>query len=71
MMKPAAPNRHLVAVLTFIGLIPLVYFIPPWVATNISNNQLAVTVIAVAVIVPIITYLWLPWCLRLLLGIKK
>lgn len=70
-MKQAAPSRHLVALLTFIGLLPLVYFIPPWVATYISDNQLAMTVIAVAIIVPIITYLWLPWCLRLISNNKR
>lgn len=65
-MKPISPSRHVVALLTFIGLIPLVYFIPSLVAAKITDEQLAATIIAVAIIVPIITYLWLPLCLRLI-----
>lgn len=57
-------NRHLVAVLTFIGLLPLVYYIPPAIAQWISPDHLVVTVLAVAIIVPLISYLWMPLALK-------
>lgn len=56
------PNKHLVAFLTFIGLLPLVYLIPGWIMENISTDNRVVTLIAVAVIVPIISYVFLPVC---------
>ena len=65
------PNRHLVAFLTFVALLPLVYYVPPWLAQHVLNNQLVVTFLAVAIIVPIISYVALPgmlWILRLLKG---
>ena len=56
-------NKHLMALLTFVGLLPLVYSIPPWIAQNISEDNRIVTLIAVGVIVPIISYVYLPLCL--------
>ncbi|WP_394175207.1 hypothetical protein [Thalassotalea litorea] len=54
--KQPVNNRHMIALLTFIGLLPLVYYIPPFIADNITGNHLLVTVLAVAIIVPIISY---------------
>ncbi len=54
------PSRHLVALFTFIALLPLVYYVPPWISRNLSTDPLIVTVIAVAIIVPIISYIVLP-----------
>lgn len=54
------PNKHLSAFFTFIALLPPVYFIPSWLAAHVSDNQLVVTVLAAAIIVPIITYVELP-----------
>ncbi len=59
--KPAAkPNRHAIAAFTFITLLPLVYYIPPWLARNISDNHLLVTVLALLIIVPVVSYVALP-----------
>lgn len=58
------PNRHVVALLTFIVLLPLVYFIPPWVISNITQDHLRVTIISVAFIVPIISYIALPCLIK-------
>jgi hypothetical protein len=41
-------------------LLPLVYYIPPWLTHNVSDNHLYVTVLAVAIIVPIVSYVALP-----------
>ncbi|WP_210418628.1 hypothetical protein [Aliikangiella coralliicola] len=54
------PNKHLIAFLTFVALLPLVYFIPPWVGTYISNDHFWITLISVALIVPIISYVVMP-----------
>jgi len=54
------PNRHLTAVFTFFALLPLVYFIPPWIALYISTNQLIITILAVLIIVPVVSYLFMP-----------
>ena len=53
-------NRHAIAFFTFVILLPLVYYIPPWLTHNVSDNHLYVTVLAVAIIVPIVTYVALP-----------
>jgi len=66
-------NRHLIALITFLTLIPLVYFIPPALDTylkplllelNLPIN-LSITIIAVAIIVPIISYIVIPTCMKL------
>jgi len=59
--KKDTPNRHLTAVFTFLTLLPLVYFIPPWIASYISNNDLIITVLAVLVMVPLVSYIFLPF----------
>ncbi|QUY45847.1 hypothetical protein HRE53_31165 (plasmid) [Acaryochloris sp. 'Moss Beach'] len=69
--KRTPPNRHLVAFFTFITLLPLVYYVPPWISQNVSSDRLVVTLIAVAVIVPIISYIALPGLFWLLHIIKR
>jgi len=63
--KKDTPNRHLTAVFTFLTLLPLVYFIPPWIASYISNNDLIITVLAVLVMVPLVSYIFLPFLHKL------
>ena len=65
------PNKHVMAGLTFVALLPLVYVIPPWVAENISDQHAWVTLISVASIVPIISYVSLPAMLWVLGKLKK
>jgi len=59
------PSKHVMALLTFLTLLPLVYVIPLWVAAHISDHHAWVTLISVASIVPIISYVLLPGMLRL------
>ena len=59
-MNKPVPNRHVMVFMTFIALLPLVYFIPPWVATHAVSDHAAVTVISVAIIVPLLSYVILP-----------
>ena len=61
------PNRHMMAFLTFIALIPLVYYIPPWVEQYVTTNHFYVTVLSLVIIVPIVSYLALP----LLVGLRN
>jgi len=55
-----SPNRHIIAAYTFVTLVPLVYYIPPWLMRNISDNHFQVTVLALAIIVPLVSYVALP-----------
>lgn len=63
--KHSPPNRHWVAFYTFLILLPLVYFIPSFVIDHITAEHGLVTLLSVAGIVPIVSYLALPNCLRL------
>ena len=66
-------NRHLIALITFLTLIPLVYFIPPALDMHLTPIltelglpvRLSITIIAVAIIVPIISYLVIPTSMKI------
>jgi hypothetical protein len=62
-MKQEA-NKHVIALLTYIILLPLVYIIPLLVMAYISKDHLSVTIISVTIIVPIISYIALPLTIR-------
>lgn len=55
-----APNKHLIALINYITLVPLVYFIPEWVNPYLPANKLLQVAIDVAIIVPIISYVVMP-----------
>jgi antibiotic biosynthesis monooxygenase (ABM) superfamily enzyme len=61
-----APNRHLLALINYIALVPLVYFIPLWVKPYLPTSQLLQVSIIVAIIVPIISYVVMPFSLKVL-----
>ncbi len=63
--------RHINALFTFIALLPLVYYIPPWLEDHVTDNHLMVTVIALVIIVPLVSYIVLPVILRLLATHKQ
>lgn len=58
------PNQHVMATFTFSALLPLVYYIPPWLVHNVTDNHLFVTVLSLAIIVPVISYIALPLFFR-------
>ncbi len=63
--KPAVTaNQHSIAAFTFITLLPLVYYIPPWLTRNVSDNHFLVTVLALLIIVPVVSYIALPLFFR-------
>lgn len=59
------PNRHWVALYTFIILLPLVFFIPTWVQAHVSEHPFVMTFVSVGIIVPIVSYLALPMLIKL------
>ncbi|WP_019025874.1 hypothetical protein [Colwellia piezophila] len=63
-MKPA--NKHLIALINYITLVPLVYFIPQWLGPYLPENQLLQVCIVVAIIVPIISYIVMPITMKIL-----
>lgn len=63
----AAPNQHLLAFINYMALVPLVYFIPQWLAPYLPASHLLQTCIIVAVIVPIISYIVMPLSMKVLL----
>ncbi len=64
------PNKHLLAVINYIALVPLVYFIPTWVIPYLPDNKLLQVSIVVAIIVPIISYLVMPITMKTLMKKK-
>jgi len=77
--KSRPTNKHAMALLTFFALLPLVYFIPPYVeiyltthAVTLTNNKhFWVTFISVAIIVPIISYVVMPLLLTGIQWVKR
>ena len=66
MNNTVKPNPHITALITFIALVPLVYFIPDFVGQYLPNHKLLNVVVAVGIIVPIISYIVMPVYLILL-----
>lgn len=60
------PNQHIMALISFLALVPLVYFIPDFVTRYITNDKLLNVIVAVGIIVPIISYVVVPLSLKLL-----
>ena len=55
-----AINKHVMALITFLALLPLVYFIPDVVGQFLPNNKLLNVSVALGIIVPIISYVVMP-----------
>ncbi len=67
MSHSAKPNKHIMAFITFLALVPLVYFIPELIAPYLPANKLLNVVVTIAIIVPIISYLIMPMAVKLML----
>jgi len=61
-----SPNRHLIALINYLALVPLVYFIPTWLQPYLPENKFLEVCIVVAIIVPIISYFVMPLTIRVL-----
>jgi len=64
------PNKHLLAFINYIVLVPLVYFIPIWISPYLPDNKLLQVCIVVAIIVPIISYIVMPITMKILVRQK-
>jgi len=64
------PNKHLLALINYVSLIPLVYFIPQWLSPYLPANPFLQVCIIVAIIVPIISYVVMPIAMKLLITSK-
>jgi hypothetical protein len=60
------PNKHLLALISYLALVPLVYFIPAWISPYLPDNKLLQVCIVVAIIVPIISYIVMPITMKVL-----
>lgn len=54
------PNRHVIALINYVVLVPLVYFIPKWMNPYLPEDMWLQVAANVAVIVVIISYLVMP-----------
>jgi uncharacterized membrane protein (DUF485 family) len=59
-----APNKHLIALINYLALVPLVYFIPAWLQPYLPENKFLQVSIIVAIIVPIISYIVMPLTMK-------
>lgn len=59
-MRPTSPPRHKMAILTFVGLIAPVYFIPSTIAATLPVGHLAVVIVSLVLIVPLMSYVVMP-----------
>jgi hypothetical protein len=55
-----SPGHHAKVFFTFVVLVPLVYYVPPWVLHNVTSHHFLSTVLALAIIVPIVSYVVMP-----------
>jgi len=53
-------SRHLITLITFLALLPLVYFIPDFVGQFLPKIKWLNVLVVVGVIVPIISYIVMP-----------
>lgn len=55
-----APSRHKLALLTFLGLVAPVYFIPPALASVLPLQGPMLVLASLALIVPLMSYVIMP-----------
>jgi len=60
-VDPCKPlPRHKIAILTFVGLLAPVYFVPQWLSLIFPERALIVTFMAVGIIVALMNYAIMP-----------
>lgn len=68
-MKPV--NKHLIALVNYIALVPLVYFIPKAVTPYLPENAFVQVCIIVGIIVPVISYIVMPITMKHLSNVSQ
>lgn len=61
-------NKHLIAFINYLVLVPLVYFVPAWVNPHLPANKLLQVSVDVAIIVLIISYVVMPLTMEWMKG---
>jgi len=61
-----SPNKHLIALINYAVLVPLVHFIPQWLSPYLPVNEFVQVLIIVAIIVPIVSYVVMPITMKIL-----
>jgi len=59
------PNKHLLALINYISLLPLVYFIPTWISPYLPENNLLQVCVVLA-----ISYIVMPITMKILVREK-
>lgn len=59
-------NPHVMPSITFLALVPLVYFIPDFIGQYLPEGKLLNVAVAVGIIVPIISYGVIPLMLNII-----
>lgn len=59
-------NKHILALINFVALVPLVYFVPEFVQQFLPDIKLLLVMVSVALIVPVISYLVMPFSIKAL-----
>lgn len=62
---PSQPPRHKMALLTFLGLLAPVYFIPEALSRALPGHRWLVTILAVGLIVVLMMYVIMPALTRI------
>jgi antibiotic biosynthesis monooxygenase (ABM) superfamily enzyme len=65
------PNKHLLAIATYLSLLPLVFFLPKLLNPYLPENELARLMLLLAIIVPIVSYIILPSVVKALKYLKS
>jgi hypothetical protein len=54
-------NKHVNTLITYLVLVPLVYFVPEILKDVLPDNKLLSVMVVVGIIVPVISYLVMPF----------
>jgi len=57
-------QKHLIVLINYVTLVPLVYFIPEWVTPYLPANKLVQVCAVMAIIVPTISYIVMPLAIK-------
>jgi len=64
-------NPHIISFITYVSLMPLVYFIPEFVKLYLPNIKWLNVFVVVSIIVPIISYIIIPIAHKAFVSLQK
>ncbi|MCW8833255.1 MAG: hypothetical protein OQK09_15090 [Colwellia sp.] len=69
-MNSHTPSKHVMALATYLSLLPMVYFLPKWLDSYLPGSEILRLMALLAIIVPITSYFVLPSVVKVLKLIK-